>query len=435
MRAGALTRAGCYRRAAMLSRAAAPGNAAGGGLLGGGRWRVLAFCWLGWVFDFHDLILFAFTKAAVARDLALPDVSVQWVEGWSLAATAAGGFLFGRLADRVGRRPAMVASIVLFSAGALLTGLAQGFWTLWLARVVTGLGAGGEWGIGHAVVAEVWSGRQRDRVHGLLQAGSPVAMAMAAAVGCFLAPQVGWRAVFVGSAALGLLALAARWAMPGPDGELAPRQRLPARALWSAPYRRATAVLLAVLTLHMAGFWCVYAELPRALMVLHRVPIADVGWFQIQVNAVHVLADVAFGALAASFGRVRVFVLFCLVFAAGHVVVLARLDDVAASFGTFTLAVAAMGLGAGTWSCFGALFGAHYPPALRATAAATCYSLARLVQLPLKPAVGVLMADGSFAPVLWLGIGCALGSAALVPLLPRAGVSPADAAGVPARSP
>jgi MFS family permease len=402
-------------------------NDGDGTLLGDGRWRVLAFCWLGWVFDFHDLILFAFTKNAIAGDLGLGNATVQWIEGGSLAATAVGGFVFGRLADRVGRRPAMVASIVVFAAGALLTGLASGPWSLALARVAAGLGVGGEWGIGHALVAEAWRGRQRDRVHGLLQAGSPVAMAMAAAVGCFLAPLpgVGWRAVFVGSAALGLIALAARRALPGPIGGPPAGERLPARTLWSPPYRRASAVLLAVLTLHMAGFWCVYAELPRALMVLHRVPVADVGWFQLQVNAVHVVADVAFGVLAARCGRLRMFVLFCVVFAAGHAVVLAGLDDVAASFSTFTLAVAAMGLGAGTWSCFGALFGAHYPAALRATAAATFYSLARVVQLPLKPLVGELTANGSFAPMLWLGIGCALGSAALVPLLPRPAASPA----------
>lgn len=395
--------------------------AASEGVLGGGRWRVLLFCWLGWVFDFYDLILFAFTKGSIGRELALADGAVQWIEGWSLAATALGGFAFGRLADRVGRRPAMVASIVVFSTGALLTGLAEGFWSLWVARFVCGLGVGGEWGIGHAVVAETWSSRSRDRVHGLLQAGSPVAMALAAAVGCFLAPlpEVGWRAVFVGSSLLGVLALAGRWAMPGVAPSPAPAERLPASALWSAPYRRASVVLLTVLTLHMAGFWCVYAELPRALMALHRVAPHDVGWFQIQVNGVHVVADVLFGFLAARCGRVRMFSLFCVLFAAGHALVLTQLEDVAGTFGAFTFAVAAMGLGAGTWSCFGALFGAHYPAALRATAAAVCYALARLVQLPLKPLVGELLAGGSFAPVLWLGIGCALGSALVVRWLPR----------------
>ncbi len=399
--------------------AALPADA---GIFARGRSRVLLFCWLGWVFDFYDLILFSFCKREVAQELGLDLYgAVAWIEGWSLLATAVGGFLCGRVADRVGRRPAMVLSIVVFSVGALSTGLANGFWSLLLARVVTGLGVGGEWGVGHAVVADYWSGAQRDKVHGILQAGSPVAMAMAAAVGCFVVPLpgVGWRAVFVGSSVLAALALWARVAMPGPDRAVIPNERIPARALFAPTHRRASCVLLTVLTLHMAGFWCVYAELPAALVKLHKVPIHDVGWFQIQVNAVHVVADVLFGFLAARLGRLRMFVAFCLVFALGQWLVLQRLDTVAADFGTFTFAVAAMGIGAGTWSCFGALFGQYYPAALRATAAATFYALARAVQLPVKPAIGEALDAGSFAPALWVGIVCALVSAVVVSLLPR----------------
>ncbi|MBL8753791.1 MAG: MFS transporter [Planctomycetes bacterium] len=411
-------------------RAAVADTSAPTGLWADGRWRVLLFCWFGWVFDFYDLILFSFCKRTIAAELGLDAVAVGWIEGASLAATAVGGFLFGRLADRVGRRQAMVASIVVFSLGAMATGLATGTWSLLVARLVTGFGVGGEWGIGHAVVAESWRGRQRDVVHGILQAGSPVAMAAAAAVAFFVAPMpaVGWRLVFVLSAALGMLAFLGRWAMPvgrtSADAEA--NSGLPARALWQAPYRRASGVLLALLVLHMAGFWCVYAELPAALMGRHQVPAAQVGWFQIQVNAMHVLADVAFGLLAARCGRVRTFVAFCVLFALGHLVVLWQLDAIGRDFGMFTLAVVLMGLGAGTWSCFGALFGAHYPPALRATASATFYALARFVQLPLKPLLAGALAAGSFAPALWIGVGCALASAAVVLLLPRRGDAPGD---------
>jgi hypothetical protein len=114
-----------------------------------------------------------------------------------------------------------------------------------------------------------------------------------------------------------------------------------------------------------------------------------------------------------------VFVASCLLFAVGHAAVLAVLRDAGHSFAAFTVAVAAMGLGAGTWSCFGALFGRCYPPELRATAASTFYAAARLVQLPLKPAVAGLLVAGATDGLLWIGIGCALGSAALIGLLPR----------------
>ncbi|MCR9245773.1 MAG: MFS transporter [bacterium] len=393
------------------------------GLLANGRGKVLLFCWLGWVFDFYDLILFAFTKRAVADDLGLDLVSeVAWIEGWSLFATAIGALGAGRIADRIGRRQGMVVSIVLFSVGALLTGLAGGYWSLFLARFVTGLGVGGEWGIGHAVVAEHWSGRQRDRVHGLLQAGSPIAMALAASVACFLAPLpgIGWRNVFLASAGLAVLALFGRVAMPGPDRAVERAAPQPFVALFAPAHLRASLVLLLVITLHMTGFWCVYAELPRYLMGMHGVTKSDVGFYQIQVNSVHVFADVAFGFLAARLGRIRVFVAFCLVFAFGHWLVLGALDSITADFSTFALVVTAMGLGAGTWSCFGALFGSHYPVALRATAAAFFYALARAAQLPIKPQIsGWIAASDSFAPALWVGIACALLSAVLVLLLPR----------------
>jgi len=391
-------------------------------LFSNGRGKVLLFCWLGWVFDFYDLILFAFTKRTIAAELGLELYGeIAWVEGWSLLATAVGGLAAGRIADRIGRRQGMVFSIVLFSVGALLTGCATGFWSLLAARVIVGLGVGGEWGIGHAVVADYWTGRQRDKVHGILQAGSPMAMALAAAVACFLAPLpgVGWRAVFLGSAALAVLALFARWAMPGPDRAVQNAEPMPLAALFAPAHLRVSLVLLTVLSLHMAGFWCVYAELPAALMQMHDVSIREVGWFQIQVNAVHVFADVLFGFLAARLGRIRVFVAFCLVFALGHWLVLNALDNVTADFSTFTFAIAAMGLGAGTWSCFGALFGEHYPVALRATAAALLYALARGVQLPIKPEIGAVIKESGFAPALWVGIVCALSSAVVVLLLPR----------------
>lgn len=385
------------------------------------RLPLLLFCWFGWVFDFYDLVLFSFSKRSIAADLALdPTTEIAWIEGGMLLATAVGALLFGRLADRRGRRLAMVASILTFSLGALCTGLATGYWSLLLARLVAGLGVGGEWGIGHAVVAEHWPAARRDRVHGLLQAGSPVAVGLAAAMAFFVMPLpgVGWRAVFLASAGLAGLALFARVAMPGPAQPPA-AQPLPLAALWSSAHRRSTVVLLAMLTLHMTGFWCVYAELPSALIALHEVSAPAIGMFQLQVAAVQVVADIAFGFWAYRIGRLRLFVVFSVVFALGHFVLLSRLSTVTADFDHFAMAVVLLGLGAGTWSCFGALFGQHYPPALRATAAALCYALARAVQLPAKPVLAEVLLHGSFAPALWLGAGCALGSAVLVLCLPR----------------
>lgn len=389
-------------------------------LLQNGRGRVLWFCWLGWVFDFHDLILFSFCKRAIAADLQLDGSLLAWIEGLSLFASAVGGLVFGRIADRIGRRRAMSASILVYSAGALLTGIADGTAALLLARMLAGFGIGGEWGIGHAVIRETFEGKDRDRAHGLLQAGGPVGMALAACTGLFLAPSIGWRTVFLLSALPALLVFFARWAMP--DSIAAQRAKpaaLPASALFAPAHRRATIVLFSILVLHMTGFWCVYAELPNALMRDLGVSAGDAGRYQLVVNGAHIVADIAFGVIAAGIGRGRAFVAFCTFFAVAQLLFAASWGALTANLAIFTFAAAAMGFGAGTWSCFGALFGAHYPVALRATAASLLYSCSRGAQLFAKPGSHALSEwHGSMQPALWVGAACAVASAALYAALP-----------------
>lgn len=390
-------------------------------LLAEGRGKVLAFCWLGWVFDFYDLILFAFLKVAVGAELGLSlEVDLAWIDGWTLLATAVGGFWLGRMADRIGRRVAMAVGILLFSLGAFATGFAHGFWTLLAARVLTGIGVGAEWGIAHAVVAETYPAHQRSRAAAVLQAGAPVAMALAAVVGCFLGPVIGWRACFLLSALPALLAALARVMLPASVDAPRTRPRLPWRTLVSGRYARATRALLLLLVLHMTGFWCTYAWLPAKLLREHGLTPADVGWFQLQINAVHIVADLSFGPLAERFGRRRTFVALCLVFAGGLAALACAFPWLASDWRLFTLALAAVGVGAGTWSIFGVLFAECYPSEIRATAASGLYNLARGAQLLTQPLLGALaLWTGTLGVGLWIGAATALASIFALRLVPR----------------
>src|SRR5256712_13800776 len=115
----------------------------------------------------------------------------------SLGATALGGALLVSHADRQGRRAVLHLSILPYSAGTVLCGLAPGVATLLAARLVTGLGVGGEWAIGHALLGESVPARLRGRFGALLQTGAPVGVGLAALVGGFVAPRIGWRATFI----------------------------------------------------------------------------------------------------------------------------------------------------------------------------------------------------------------------------------------------
>src|SRR5436309_9071114 len=161
------------------------------------HYRILALTWAGWLFDFYDLILYTFLLAPISRELGLGREAHAVLLGASLGATALGGALFGYLADRHGRRAVLQWSILTYSAGTVLCGLAPGIATLLAARLVTGLGVGGEAAIGHALLGESVPARLRGRFGALLQTGAPVAVGLAALVGSFVAPAIGWRATFI----------------------------------------------------------------------------------------------------------------------------------------------------------------------------------------------------------------------------------------------
>lgn len=388
-------------------------------LFAGGRGRALLFCWLGWVFDFYDLILFAFVKVDVERELHL-DVygSIAWIDGATYAATAAGGFWFGRIADRVGRRRALTWSILVYSLGALLTGFVSGFWSLLLARCITGIGVGGEWGVGHAIVAEHFPDRMRARASGLMQAGAPVAMLLAAIVGNALAPVVGWRWVFVGSALPALMVCFARFALPGEDR--APgRTEGTWRELFGPELRPASTSLLLLLVVCMTGFWCTYAWLPITLRKDAGAEPAFLLWFQVAVSSMHLLADVAFGFVADRRGRRRSFVWFSLLLGGGMLALAAGFSSLREDLVLFTALLALVGLGTGTWSAFGVLFAANFPERVRATAAAGFYNLSRGVQWFTQPAIGALFAATGTAGGLYVGGAMALLAAWLVRYVPH----------------
>src|SRR5213075_581651 len=102
-----------------------------------------------------------------------------------------------------------MTTILVYSAGTLLSGMAIGFWTLMLARAITGIGVGGEWAVAHALVGETVPPAVRGRYGSYLQSGSAFAR--------FFATIVGWRGVFMLSALPALTVVFIRSSMPESD--------------------------------------------------------------------------------------------------------------------------------------------------------------------------------------------------------------------------
>ena len=188
------------------------------------RHTVLA-SFLGWMLDAFDFFLLVFVLGDVAKTFGSSITEVSLGIFLTLAARPLGAFVFGRLADRYGRRPVLMVDVALFSALEFACAFAPSLLVLLTLRFLFGVAMGGEWGIGAALTMEVIPERSRGIVSGLLQSGYPCGYFLGA-VAYWLITDVmgfGWRGMFVAGALPALLVLYLRFSVPESPSWLAGR--------------------------------------------------------------------------------------------------------------------------------------------------------------------------------------------------------------------
>src|SRR6476469_4837079 len=166
---------------------------------------------VGYAMDGFDLLILGFMLRAISADLHLPPPQAGSLVTWTLVGAVAGGILFGILADYYGRVRVLTWTILLFAVFTGLCAFAQGYWDLLIYRTIAGLGLGGEFGIGMALVAETWPARLRGRACSYVALGWQAGVLLAALIVPLLLPSIGWRGVFIVGLIPGLVAFAVRW--------------------------------------------------------------------------------------------------------------------------------------------------------------------------------------------------------------------------------
>src|SRR5512134_687604 len=151
---------------------------------------------LGWMLDAMDVMLYSLVLAHLMRDLGMSLKAGGLLNSLTLIASAVGGLLFGFLADRVGRTRALMLSILVYSAASGACGLSDTVVQLAIFRFLLGLGMGGEWTTGAALIAETWRPEHRGKALGIMQSTWAIGEIIAASVVGFVLPRFGWRAVF-----------------------------------------------------------------------------------------------------------------------------------------------------------------------------------------------------------------------------------------------
>jgi MFS transporter, SHS family, lactate transporter len=150
----------------------------------------------GWLLDSFDFFLVTFCLTAIARDFRKSDAQIALLITMTLAFRPIGGFVFGLMADRYGRRLPLMINTGLFAIAEILTGLAPSYATLLIVRALFGVVMGGQWGVGTSLAMEKAPAGKRGMLSGLLQQGYASGNVVAAICYFLLYPHVGWRPLF-----------------------------------------------------------------------------------------------------------------------------------------------------------------------------------------------------------------------------------------------
>ena len=379
--------------------------------------RIYLFALLGWTFDFYDLVLLGFLMDPVARDLDLSPTSKAWLLGVALGASGVGGIVAGALADRIGKRTMLAWTVLIYSVGSLICGLASGPWMFVAGRAVVGLGVGGEWAIGHGMLAESVAPARRGRWAAALQSGEPLGVALAAVVGYLLLPRVGWRVVLVGSSVTALIALAARRSVHLPDEPAAKRSSLRLLASAGIGRRLAAAWLLGVFKL--GTYWTCYTWLPSFLLhEMHQDVARSLTWM-LTAQVGQLGGMMAFGAVSDRVGRRPAFAAFSVVTACALAPLAFAWQSLSLHPALFWATMLTLGFGAGCTAGFGALLAELFPTEVRGAAMGTTYNLARAAQLLAPVVVQAAVLRAGLAGGLGVPIVLALATASWVWVLPE----------------
>ena len=350
-------------------------------------WLVLIVAWLGWMFDGMEMGLYSVLARPALKDLlqTVDDKAIGPYVGLMFAlfllGASAGGFIFGRLGDKIGRVKTMIITVLLYSVFTGLTALSQTAWQFGICRFIGAMGLGGEWGLGVALVMETWPDAKRPMLAGLLGSSANVGFLVSSLINLSWS-SLGWRIIFCAGLVPALLSLVIRLMIKEPERWVKAKERgekPDLRQLWEPTLRRNTIMACLISSVAIIGTWGVFQWIPTWVGSMVSKEIAP---HRVAVTAM----CMAFGQILGAFlggpsaewlGRRRSYALFCV----GSLVSALILWFTVTSYGVQLLFLAAVA-GVFTTAFFGWLplyLPELFPTRIRATGEGITFNFGRII--------------------------------------------------------
>ena len=347
----------------------------------GDQKRALLAASLGWMLDSMDVMLYALVLGEVQHTLHLSAALSGGMMSATLIAAAVGGVGFGWFADRFGRVRALTVSVLVYSIATALCGLAQTAEQLMLFRILLGLGMGGEWASGAALVAETWPARNRGKALALVQSSWAIGYALGAAVVALVMPRFGWRAVFFVGVAPALVTFWLRRNIGEPEAWRQKRtSKLEVGQLFRGELGRNLLICATMNAATLFAWWGLFTWVPRFLSMPaaqggRGLSIVQTSEWTIVMQTGTFLGYVIFGYLADRFSRKYTYI--------GYLLIAALIVPIFA-FVRSPDALLVIGplvgfFGTGYFSGFSVIASELFPTLLRGSAMGFVYNIGRVL--------------------------------------------------------
>ncbi|HEY2548727.1 MAG TPA: MFS transporter [Candidatus Acidoferrum sp.] len=378
---------------------------------------------LGWMLDAMDVMLYSLVLAFLIREFAMDTRTAGLLNSLTLIASGIGGLLFGVLADRIGRIRALMASILVYALASAACGFSHTIPQLATFRFILGLGMGGEWTTGAALIAETWRAEHRGKALGFMQSAYAIGEAIAALVVALILPHFGWRPVFFVGVLPAFLVFWIQGRVPEPElwkQRAARKEKAPFRKLLDGAVLRNGIIATSMNAFSMFGYWGLFTWIPSYLSLPPEkggrgLSLVTTTTFFLVICFGKWLGYAMFGFFSDAFGRRKPYFLYLLIAAA-----LVPIYGMSRSaFWLLALGPIVAFFGTGYFSGYAAIASELFPGEIRAAAMGLSYNIGRGLSAVAPFAVGALALRYGIGPAFFLQAGAFLMAALLALALPE----------------
>ncbi|WP_018661625.1 MFS transporter [Heyndrickxia acidiproducens] len=356
------------------------------------RSKTVAASVIGLTLEGMDIMFISFAMSMIIANFHIDMTKGGFISSITNLGMLVGGMVFGIMADKFGRVRVFTYTIFLFAIGTALTGLATSIEQVYVFRFIAGLGAGGEYGIGMALVAEAWPKNKQGRASSYVSIGAQFGVIIAALISAVVLPAWGWRGLFfVGIIPVIFAYLVRKNLDESPEWLAAQKQKRTAKKaekskliqLFATPRTAATTAALAIMaTVQIAGYNGLMIWLPSMLQQSQGLSVSSSALWTISTAVGMIAGMLAFGQLIDRIGIKLAYGIFLLASATAVFLYAYASGSAGVLIGGAIVGFFSNGMFAG----YGALISRYFPVEVRSTATNTIFNFGR--------------AAGGFSPML-----------------------------------